>query len=138
MNIVPWCERYVKPASSGKSADFDCSLTPWLREPLENRNDGITRHNALIKPIQSGGSQLGECILLWTMAHSHRGDICAYWPTDTASDETWIKRTERTIRSCEPVMARLPVDRHKFQIGLIAFPSFNFIQRGAKTDRAVA
>jgi hypothetical protein len=69
------------------------------------------------------------------MAHSFRGDICAYWPTETQSNEVWIKRTERSIKNCEPVMARLQLDRYKFQNSLIAFPGFNFVQRSALSGR---
>src|ERR1044071_10115951 len=96
--IVPWCERYVKPASSVKAPDLDFSLTPWLCEPLENGNDGVTRSNTLMKPIQSGGTQMGECVLLHKMAHAFRGDCVYYWPTFTQATENWTKRFERTVK----------------------------------------
>ena len=127
----------MRPVGSGRSSTFDCSLTPWLREPLECANDG-TREVDFIKPIQSGGSVVGECVLLWWLCHWARGDICMYWPTDSAADERWTKRIERILRACQPFMDLISADRHKFSKGLVALPALNLICRGAFTDKAVA
>src|ERR1039458_182686 len=67
-DIVEWAQENVNLPGSARSTRFDCSIAPWLREPLQMATDDNTRIVSLIKPVQSGGSVFGEVLLLyWIM-----------------------------------------------------------------------
>jgi hypothetical protein len=133
---IAWAERYFKPIGSGKAVDYDTAMTPWVREPMEHADErGL---NVFIGPIQSGKSALGEAVLLRWLSRWSRGDIGYYWQSDDSAEARWTKHFERKLRACEPVMAKLAKDRHKFTKGLIALPKLNFVMQGVFSDRTVA
>lgn len=136
-SVVEWGRQHVKLIGSARSESFNPEITPWIKEPLERTADG-TPSMTFVKPVQTGGSVVGEVALCYQVANSNGGDIQYNWQNDSAADARWSKRFERILEACEPVMARAPKDRNKWKIGLIMFPHLNFIMQGVHTNRNVA
>lgn len=135
-SVIEWAEENVKLIGSARSEAYRADITPWTKEPVERANDG-TRKNTFIKPIQSGGTSVGEIVISFWLAHWNGGDIQYNWPTDLQADARWKKHTEKKLKACRPVMARTSPDRFAWTDGLVVFPHCNFIMQGITTDRSV-
>jgi Phage terminase large subunit (GpA) len=135
-SIVQWAEDHVKLIGSARSESYRANITPWTVEPIECGNDG-TRRCTFVKPIQAGGSSVGEIVLMFWLSHWLGGDVQYNWPSDTQADERWKKHTEKKLRACKPLMARTSPDRFAWSKGLIIFPHANFMVQGVWTDRSV-
>jgi hypothetical protein len=136
-SVVEWATANVRLIGSARSEAFDPSIGPWECEPLERCNDG-TRRCTVIKPTQSGGSVIGEIILLFWLATWSSGDVAYFWQNDQSADGRWSKRFEKIMLACKALMARTSADRFKWMKGLVIFPHANFEMKGVRTDRAVA
>lgn len=101
-DIVQWAEDSVRLPGSALSERFDCSITPWLREPLERIGDVETRIITLVKPIQSGGSCVGE-IALCHWASYARGIVQNNWPKDERARSRWNERIRPALEKCKSV-----------------------------------
>lgn len=135
-SICEWAKKHVRLVGSARSEQFDCDLTPWLREPIESaRTPGKT---TLVKPIQSGGSTAGEVVICHQLATATSGDVAYFWQNDLSADGRWSKRFEKILLACKPVMARTSPDRFKWTKGLVIFPHLNLEMKGVRSDRAVA
>lgn len=132
-SVVKWAERHVRLPGSAKSARFDCSITPWLREPIELLGDGKTRKITFVKPIQTGGSVFGEVALCYWLATQSGGDIQYNWEDDEKAGERYDKRIVRILKETAPVLARWPADRHLAKKGLVMFPHCNLTVQGVHT-----
>lgn len=136
-SVCDWGRKFYKAIGSAFGQDFDDSITPWIREPLECADNG-TRKMTWVKPIQSSGSTCGEIALLYWLATWSAGDIQYNWPNDIAADDRWREQMEKKMLACEPVIKRTSQDRFKWTNGKVIFPHCNFIMQGIHTARAVA
>lgn len=142
-DVVAWAEQHVKLPGSARSEQFDSSITPWTREPIQRLDDGHTRRMVFIKPIQAGGSVVGEIAACYWAATKTGGDIQLNWQNDDQADARWIKRIEKILMACAPVKARWPdvnspKDRSKATKGQVIFPHANLTCQGVYTERRVA
>jgi len=133
-SVVKWAERYVHLPGSARSTQFNCDLTPWMRLPIDCTDDGVTRTNTIVKPVQSGGSVAGEiAIERWTSCWTN-GDIQYNWEDDIKASERWKKRIEPILKACRPVAERWPTkavgERSKAVIGMVNFPHLNLVCQG--------
>jgi hypothetical protein len=135
-SVVEWAEANVLLVGSARSEHFRSSITPWTREPIECANDG-TRRMTFIKPIQAGGTSVGEIAICFWLANWNGGDIQYNWPNDLHADARWKKHIEKKLKACAPVMDRTSTDRFAWTNGLVIFPHLNFIVQGINTDRSV-
>lgn len=103
-------------------------------EPLECSDNG-TRSMTFIKPVQSGGSVVGEGCICYNVAVKYGGDIQYNWQNDRKADERFIKRIDKILRACKPVMARAT---SKWNTGLVVFDNCNFTMQGVFTENALA
>jgi hypothetical protein len=87
---------------SSLSERFDVSITPWLREPLQRVADSETRIITFVKPIQSGGSSVGEIALAWWGSYG-RGIIQNNWPKDDRAKSRWAERILPVLEKCRTV-----------------------------------
>jgi hypothetical protein len=126
-DIITWAAEHVRLPGSARSERFDPDITPWLREPLAALLDGATRIVTFIKPVQSGGSTLGEVALCYWLS-CESGDVQYNWEDDDKARDRWDKRTERILRACDAIV--WPRDRYKDQKGLVMFPRGNFTMQG--------
>ena len=135
---VEWCERFVNLPGSARTTRFDSSITPWLRVPLSCINDGVTRIITFVKPVQTGGSVLGEAGLCYLLANMFGGDFQYNWENNDKAMDRWSKRIEKILRATKPVAARFPDDRHKVQKGMVVFPHCNFTMQGVESEGNLA
>ena len=133
--IVPWSEKHVVCVGSARSEKFDVTITPWTREVLEACFDDLTRVVTFTKPVQCGGSTVGEIVLCRSIASGAGGDIQYNWEDNDKAGDRWLKRIEKILTSCGPVMARAPEDRHKWQRALVIFAHVNLTVQGAKESK---
>lgn len=136
--ILDWAEKFVHLPGSARAPIYRRDITPWTTQIIEWADDGITRRLTFVKPVQSGGSVVGEVILARWIATKNSGDIQYNWQNDEKADERWKKRIERILRACGPVVERWPSDRAKSQTGLVIFPQANLTVQGVFTKRNVA
>ena len=129
-NPVEWCERFLNLPGSARTTRFDSSITPWLRLPLSLINDGVTRIITFVKPVQTGGSVLGEAALCYLIANVYGGDFQFNWETNHKAYDRWDTRIEKIFDATQPVREKYSKDRHKKTKGLVIFPHCNFIMQG--------
>lgn len=138
-SVVKWAEEHVRLKGSARSERFQCDITPWLRVPIECLDDGYTRSVTYVKPIQSGGSVVGEIALCRWISCWTNGDLQYNWEDDDKADARWKKRTEPILTKCQPVKARWPSkgvgERSKAVVGMVNFPHLNLTSQGVFTSK---
>lgn len=130
--ISEWGRRWVKLPGSARSESFDPDLTPHIIQPLDCLNDGITRRMTFVKPVQVGGSVLGEVALCYFTVHGVGGDIQYNWESDDKAKERWKKRIEKILRACPEIMKLWPRDANKATNGMVIFPHVNLTVQGVQ------
>ena len=70
---------------------FNPDRIPQLIEPLRAGVDPTLRVGTLCKPVQSGGSTVGEIIMAFRLAFGH-GFFQYNWPHDQKAAERWESR----------------------------------------------
>jgi len=135
-SIIDWGERNFRIIGSALSERFDHRTAPWLNAPAEC---GLKPGKySFCKPIQSGGTTLGELLLAFWIVSWNHGDISYFWPNDLKALDRWDRYTEKRLAACAKLMARASSRRHDWTRGLIIFPHCNFAQIGVRTDRNVS
>ena len=129
-SIAEWAEEHVRLVGSARSVRFSTDITPWWRMPINLLNDNITQKLTIVKPVQAGGSVVGEIALCYWVATASNGDIQYNWEDDQKALDRWDKRIEKILKATAPVMARWPTDRHKAKKGLVIFPHCNLTVQG--------
>lgn len=128
---LEFARRHVRLPVSARSERFDDAITPWTREVIERLGDLEVRRLTFIKPVQSGGSTVGEIALCWWIAAQENGDIFYNWEDDQKAEDRWFKRVDRILKSCDPVKRIIDgLEKHKYQKGLVAFPRLNLTCQG--------
>lgn len=137
-SVVEFGRRFVRLIGSARSEAFHPDITPWTRTPIECTDDGVTRHVTFIKPVQSGGSSVGEIALCrWISVHSG-GDIQYNWEDDLKAKERWDRRVEKILKACPTVISRWPSDRFKAGKGNVIFAHCNLTVQGVHAESNVA
>jgi hypothetical protein len=128
-DVVTWADKFYRVVN--KDCDtFKSSDSPWLIEPLRMADDPLVSSLTFVKPIQTGGTSLGEIILLRRILDSH-GQLSYLWPTNDKSKDRWEKWTEKRIRACAPVRRIMP---YEYENMLIKFPGLTFAMQGVFTS----
>src|SRR5438876_9214168 len=135
-SVVEWAEHNVKLIGSARSESYRSNITPWTVDPIECGNDG-TRRMTFVKPIQCGGTAVGEIVICFWLAHWSSGDVQYNWPNDLHADARWKKHVEKKLLACGPVIRRASTNRFDWTNGLVVFPHCNFIVQGINTERSV-
>lgn len=113
---VKFAEDHVQLPTSSISQHFYVSATPWIAEPLYRAAQGIwqpprefhldmsveARTITMMKPVQTGGSTLGEIMMLYWIMFG-RGLIQYNWENDDKAKERWDKRLDAILDACAPV-----------------------------------
>lgn len=146
-SVVAWCEKHLRLPGSARSEAFIADISPWGKAVLERARVPKSK-TTFVKPVQAGGSVVGEAAIAYWISCENGGDIFYYWQNDTKAEERWKTRVERILKATKPVMARLS-DRGADAVpelrrngtwtsGYVQFPHMNFTMLGAKTARNVA
>lgn len=94
-DIVEWSR------SCGIKVDghsFNPDRIPQLIEPMRAMTDSKIRNGTLVKPVQTGGSTVGEVILCFWLAFC-QGLLQMNWQDDLRAEERWSKRLLDLLRS---------------------------------------
>lgn len=129
-----WMEQHVKLVGSARSQSFSFDVTPWTREPAVAAASGDCRSVTFVKPVQSGGSAIGEAVLCYWVANEAGGDIQYNWEDNDKAGHRWDTRVERILRACRPVMSRAPSlnpAAGKWKRCQVVFPHLSFTMQGA-------
>ena len=134
-SVVEWAEKNFRVVG-GKTEVFDRRTAPWQCPVLECAQ--TPGRYVYVKPVQSGGTTIGEIVACFWISTWSSGDVALFWPNDAKADDRWIKYTEKRLRACAPVMERTSPERFKWVKGLVVFPHLNLSQLGVNTERNVA
>lgn len=121
--ITQWGAENVVLPSSARAKYFNASITPWLVEPLQRALDIRTRIVTLMKPVQSGGSTLGEVLMLYWIMYG-RGFLQYNWSTDKRAEERWASRIKPILDACKVVadrMRRVSIRGEEIDFGNVFF-----------------
>lgn len=105
-DVIEWAESEVVLPASVRSQRFDCSITPWLREPFRVAMDPAVKVITLVKPIQTGGSTFGEVMMLYWINFFH-GMFQFNWPDDDKANLRWKTRLKKILESCPSVASKI-------------------------------
>jgi len=132
-------EHAVLVGSALSSGRFDPEETPWVIDVLNDCDprNGV-RYNTFVKPVQSGGSVVGELAILCWLRFAKRGDIQYNWESDEKARERWKKRFEKILLAAREIFDLLPDDPTKFQTCLIILDRLNFTMQGVESDANLA
>lgn len=125
-----WGRQFLRLPGSSLSQNYDPDLTPWSREPAEAAIvDSTVRIVTFVKPIQSGGSTIGELAACYWIANESNGDIQWNWENDEKAKLRWKKRISKMLEANEEVQRLWPTDGT--EAGLVTFPHLNLIVQGS-------
>lgn len=130
---VEWACQHLLLPGSARSERYDSSITPWAIEPLNRATSGECRVVTFVKPVQSGGSVVGEAALCFWIANESGGDLQYNWTDEGKSRDRFDKRVERILKACKLVMDRAPMGDKQtghWKKGQIIFPHCNFTMQG--------
>ncbi len=135
--IIPWATANVRLFGED-GTDYNPIKSPWTIYPLELAADPDIFTLTFVKPVQTGGSTVGEIALLYRIMTGY-GQILYNWPDNKKAEDRWDKYTEKRIKHCAPVARLMPVggfgsDRSKIQKGLIVFPHITVCQQGVEAE----
>lgn len=147
--IIEWCQQNARLIGSARSTAYSPEITPWCIAPLQCAEGGKSRiRMTFIKPIQAGGSDVGELAIYYWLGTKYSGDIFYYWQNDEKASERWTTRIERRLLACEKIINRIstrgvdgiPELRRAgvWTKGQVQFPHCNFVMLGVNTNRNVA
>ena len=135
-SVAKWAADNVK-VFGARGESYDPTRTPWCIAPLECVDDGLTRTVTFVKPVQAGGSVIGEIALCrWIACHTG-GDLQYNWEDDGKADERWEKRVEKILKSVEQVKKIWPSERGKDNKGMVVFPHCSLTMQGVFTESNV-
>lgn len=136
-----WCRDNMVLHTGAK---FDPEEAPFCIDTL---NDADPRRcvfwNTLVKPVQAGGSVVGEgailCWIFFLQRVLHRiGDIQYNWETNEKARARWKKRFQKILENTKKILALLPRDDTKYQTCLIILERLNFFMQGTDVDDNLA
>jgi phage terminase large subunit GpA-like protein len=139
MDIAKWAEANFFP-NPGVSDRWKLSVSPWNKPLFDWFHTAKRITNC--KPVQSGGSTVGEILICWLIANAVSGDIQYNWETNEKANDRWDKRLRPILEKCPPVarlfpMQRGKIDNTKMKRGLINFPHLNFTMQGVHESKNV-
>lgn len=135
-SVAKWGERHVKTYGV-RGNKFDPVKTPWIIEPLERTDDGMTRVVTVVGPVQSAKSVIEEVAVCRWLATNSGGDVQWNFQDDEFADDRYDKRIRRILDNCEPVENRRPRNEREKK-GLILFPHCSLTIQGVFTRKNVA
>jgi phage terminase large subunit GpA-like protein len=125
-----WAAENVRVANSERSPKFDPGQTPWWKGPMECAADYETRQVVIVAPTGSGKSTLAEALIPYAVSENP-GPFLYASQTDPDAKFWAETRLKPALRSCAPLAALWPKDRHASRKLEIIFPHMPLILGGA-------
>lgn len=128
--IIEWAEKFIRIPGGARGDRFRIDIAPWLREPIEAADNPLVRQVDLIKPVQSGGSLLGEIFICRNIV-TGAGRMQYNWEDGEKAKDRWTERIYPMFRNTAPVWNLWPLnDRTKSNRQFVAFPAGVFQMQG--------
>lgn len=125
-----WAGKYVRVQNSERAPFFDIGQTPWWREPMECAADNEIKEIVVLAPTGSGKSTMAEALIPWVTSEDPGAFLYASQTDEDA--KFWAEsRLLPTLKSCEPLRALWPDDRHKSRKMEIIWPHMPMVLGGA-------
>ena len=132
--VSEWARLNVRLPGSAMSAAFNPDLSPWTREPIDRIDDGATRKITLVKPVQTGGSVVGEVALCYIIAMMDGGSVHYNWENDIKAAKRWDERIERILLACRAIAPKISSNPDKWKRAAVAFNHMNLTVQGTKAS----
>lgn len=132
-DIVAWAEEHMRLPGSARSERFRRDITPWILDPMRAAACGEHREVTFVKPIQCGGSTVGEVLLAYWILNE-TGPIHYNWEDDEKARERYNKRIEPILMATMGDAWPRNRDRHKAQRGLLLLPRGPVTTQGVFTE----
>jgi hypothetical protein len=99
-DIISWAETCGLKVD-GKS--FDSKISPQIIPVLQDMMNPRVRGGTLVKPVQAGGSTVGEILLVFWAAFYY-GQIQYNWPNQGAAEHRWKTRIVKLLLSAHDLV----------------------------------
>lgn len=118
-DIIAWAESDVRLVSV-RSERFRSTIAPWLIQPLIYCADNTTRIVSFCKPVQSGGSVIGEIMAAYWSLFGH-GLVQFNWEDDGKAKTRYLDRIEPCLS--RTIGMPLAIDKRISPMPEIRYPS---------------
>ena len=130
-DVIAWAE------TCGLKVDghsFDSSRVPQLIEPLRAMVNPRVRVGTLVKPVQSGGSTVGEILLAFWAAFFY-GQIQYNWRDQGMAEKRWDTRIRKMLLSVHDLV--WAGGRYDELICMAKFVNSTIFVQGTRADGAL-
>lgn len=137
IDVLTWAEQNVPIIGSARSEVFDRDTTPWNNEVLQAATSGENSIVTYVKPVQTGGSVVGEIALLYFLCFVARATVQYNWENQVKADHRWTNRFEPILMACRAMRAKLEMvkrDRDRYKVGYVKFPGCSLKMQGIHAD----
>lgn len=125
-----WCEEFVEIKSSPLGKKFNSTLTPWLREPMQEMPDNRHREGTAMCCVQGGKTTLLKGIALRAMRFDP-GNMFITCQTNEDAKEFAKEDFNYSISKIPELASKIPKDRAKQSICNISMPDMFLKIQGA-------
>lgn len=126
-------DHVVLPEAYALPGPVDFGASRYLLAPLEAIQAEAIRDVSCYGAIQTGKSLLVECAIPWIIANAP-GPIMWTMQSDEDAKEQAQTRFNELLRTCKPVSALMPQDRHKATTTETYFGNFFLLLNGANLN----
>lgn len=112
---------------------FDPGISRYLIGPMDAIADELVREVHICGAIQTAKTLIVEICIPWIMANDP-GPIMWTFQSDEDGREHMLTRAMPLWKSCQPLKAIWPTDRHKQTNTEVYFPTFYFLANGANPN----
>lgn len=114
--IYDWAADHVRlPIGFVRPGEFSVDHSRWLIEPFHALADDTIHDITLVKPVQGGGTLVGDIWLAWCIAN-RPGPFLWLMQSDETAKRHAETRTSLILKSCQPVLSLLPPNPYKKSI----------------------
>ena len=132
--IYEWArENLALPAAYAVPGQLDFSSSRYLLAPLNAIQSETVRKISCYGAIQTGKSLMVETAIPWVIANAP-GPIMWTMQSDQDAKEQAQTRFNELLRTCRPVAALMPQDRHKATTTETYFGNFFLLLNGANLN----
>lgn len=132
--IYAWArDNLVLPAAYAVPGPVDFASSRYLMAPLDAVQSEVVRSVTCYGAIQTGKSLMVETAIPWVIANAP-GPIMWTMQSDEDAKEQAQTRFNELLRTCKPVAAIMPQDRHKATTTETYFGNFFLLLNGANLN----
>ena len=126
-------DHLIMPPSYAIQGRFDVSVTRPLIAVFDAIQDMMVRKVRFRKPPRFGGSMIADIAIPWVCCNAP-GPIGWHWQSDDDAKDHMMQKAWPLWKSCKPLMALMPANRHEKTTTEIYFGNFFFRACGANLN----